>query len=1274
MRNRKNRFLFITSLVLGILIISLVLGYFLTQSSWFLNYLRKTIISQTNKQINGTIEISSLEGNIFKNLTLQDVVLFDENLDNKSSELIYLKQLGLSYDLSHLLKKKIIIKSISVSDLTVNLHQDEDGSWDLARISQEKETTKTDTTSSSWQIDLESLMLSKAKINLSGTNLPEQFPREISISQLVSQASLGEELNWELSEAYIEVQPQKLTLSVLGLRGNDKLDISLKQLNILSPKSQIKLAGNFINEPLRQADIGFHANPLDFSELQTWFPSFPIQGSQLISGELVIQGDSLSSELTVMRDEQSIALQAELPNLQNPLTSYLDISWKNINSKSWKKDLPDSRLNGNLSAFIQGEAWPEIDAQVKLKLEDSDFNSYQIETFLFEGQGSPAHLNSAFIAESEFGDIDIEADLDNLLGEIGYAISGTLKNLDILKIIPDFPYQAKINSQFNLNGKRRDPKTLEADFQLDLAGSYIGNKPVDKFKFAGRYQQENYHLNELQIDYDGLVFSARGQGSIYGNHEISYNLQLDSLPQMVQEMQPELALKGTVSGTASGTVKDLAASTSIDLQDIKFQSYQLATFSGNLDVILIEQIPQADFSGSLTRIELPSLPLDSIRVMASYTPEKVFLDLNLIQSDTLDLRLTGDIFPLLNQANFTKLELKAFGQNWQNRPDTLSINFNPDKISLHNLELYSDAQIIAADFSLNSQDSYDLKVRCDSLALWPLRYLNPELETIKGNLSLNIAGKGELDNPQLSASWDLDKLSLKEINLDKITGNLDYQNNLAQLDLEINRAGQEAISLQGYLPFQADIAKKEFNLLKDEPLNCDLLITPFDLSNLNEFSDDLKEIKGMVNLSVKIENTMSHPLLNAKLLIEDAAFKLPTLGIDYREINLDLEAHNNKFELKKLSLPSGKKGYLKVTGSTALNLKKTQLDSLQFTIKAKNWQALNNKDMDLKLDSKLKIAGNSTYPTFSGYLNILRARLYLPALLGREKKKVPLTTPLLLAGSSASNISEIDDPKSTKKPSKLIENLRGNLKLSFPTNTWLKSNEMNMELGGELEIIKNSPDFVLSGNVMVVRGNYTVYGRRFTISSGNIYFQGESDLNPEIALVANYILRNSSQEKQTLSIKVTGNLKQPVLQFLLDDEQISEGDGMSYIVFGKSTAELSTKERGQIDSSGNGNLATDILVSQIASKITSALQNKLNLDVIEFKGDSNWRQSQVIVGKYLTNNLFLSYERELSFGSSNEVIPEKITLEYEIIRRLYLQATQGGEKATGVDLIWKFQK
>jgi autotransporter translocation and assembly factor TamB len=86
------------------------------------------------------------------------------------------------------------------------------------------------------------------------------------------------------------------------------------------------------------------------------------------------------------------------------------------------------------------------------------------------------------------------------------------------------------------------------------------------------------------------------------------------------------------------------------------------------------------------------------------------------------------------------------------------------------------------------------------------------------------------------------------------------------------------------------------------------------------------------------------------------------------------------------------------------------------------------------------------------------------------------------------------------------------------------------------------------------------------------------------------------------------------------------------------------------------------------------MRGELELDVIEFSGQDDWRQATLLVGKYLTNNLYLSYERTFALGYSTEVVPEKINLEYEIGRNWYLQASKGDEKTTGFDLIWKITR
>jgi len=63
-----------------------------------------------------------------------------------------------------------------------------------------------------------------------------------------------------------------------------------------------------------------------------------------------------------------------------------------------------------------------------------------------------------------------------------------------------------------------------------------------------------------------------------------------------------------------------------------------------------------------------------------------------------------------------------------------------------------------------------------------------------------------------------------------------------------------------------------------------------------------------------------------------------------------------------------------------------------------------------------------------------------------------------------------------------------------------------------------------------------------------------------------------------------------------------------------------------------------------------------------------------LVGKYLTNELFISYQREFGDTNDRDVAPELVTIEYEITRNIYLQLIEGDSRARGADMIFKVEK
>jgi translocation and assembly module TamB len=64
----------------------------------------------------------------------------------------------------------------------------------------------------------------------------------------------------------------------------------------------------------------------------------------------------------------------------------------------------------------------------------------------------------------------------------------------------------------------------------------------------------------------------------------------------------------------------------------------------------------------------------------------------------------------------------------------------------------------------------------------------------------------------------------------------------------------------------------------------------------------------------------------------------------------------------------------------------------------------------------------------------------------------------------------------------------------------------------------------------------------------------------------------------------------------------------------------------------------------------------------------------VAVGKYLTNDLFLSYEQQYGNKDANSSSTNLVTLEYELLKLLRFKLISGDPKKTGVDVFLKFEK
>ncbi|MDD2256705.1 MAG: translocation/assembly module TamB domain-containing protein, partial [Bacteroidales bacterium] len=254
-----------------------------------------------------------------------------------------------------------------------------------------------------------------------------------------------------------------------------------------------------------------------------------------------------------------------------------------------------------------------------------------------------------------------------------------------------------------------------------------------------------------------------------------------------------------------------------------------------------------------------------------------------------------------------------------------------------------------------------------------------------------------------------------------------------------------------------------------------------------------------------------------------------------------------------------------------------------------------------------------------------------------------------------------------------IENLQSRVRIKIPRNTWIKNDDMRIELAGDVELVKHSETVELFGSVDVVRGQYDLLGKVFVVQEGKIGFEGGDKINPSLQVVAVYSFRDTEKNKRELSIDVSGYADAPVLSFQLDGTTVDEGNALSYMLFGKDLDALSSSDRSNVDQGASTlQLAQSAALSLLSSQLTNVLGKAFQVDYVEYKSGSTLGEGSFVVGKYVTNNLFVSYERNFGEAAQEEQLVEyEMRMEYELFRFLFLQLTSAPTR-NGFDVIFKF--
>ena len=138
-----------------------------------------------------------------------------------------------------------------------------------------------------------------------------------------------------------------------------------------------------------------------------------------------------------------------------------------------------------------------------------------------------------------------------------------------------------------------------------------------------------------------------------------------------------------------------------------------------------------------------------------------------------------------------------------------------------------------------------------------------------------------------------------------------------------------------------------------------------------------------------------------------------------------------------------------------------------------------------------------------------------------------------------------------------------------------------------------------------------------------------------------------------------GTLRNPTLN-LISDPSLPDASVLSYIAFGKPPSDASEGENALLYQ------AAAALGSSGAGKITDSISGTLGLDALEVDTGSNPNEASLVVGKYLSPDLYISYGIGL-FDAVNT-----FNMRYQLSDRLSFESAVG--ENSSADLLYSVDR
>lgn len=809
----------------------------------------------------------------------------------------------------------------------------------------------------------------------------------------------------------------------------------------------------------------------------------------------------------------------------------------------------------------------------------------------------------------------------SLHGQRNWQLTVSGKNLNPKSVQPGWP--GKLFFETHLSGNRQ-----RLHFIINRLGGHLRGLPV-KGQGQGVISIRNRYLSlqGFQLTALGARFIVNGQaGRTTG--DLQFSIDAPDLKNINPLAGGSLSAKGKIRGNWQSP----HITATLTGQRLRLHSLSIGKLSAS-----IKPTGGNNFSSRivLQNIHRAKMHIQRLSLTANGLPSHMQTRLQASMPEgNLVARLSGGMIshPMRWEGRLLQLDLKSQkGPTWQLK--------TPARLSIGRHELAVNALCLQPGNTQTAHACLNLKSGISGIALqanWknlPIAIINPWLpQPIKlaGNLNgqAHFQGKPKSLRGQLTTNMPNGKLEIIRPDQSK-----NYPLILSRLDLKL-ADNQVDLSFKAGLPDHGTMdARLQTGFSSKAFLNGQINFNLPKLSFINGLTARAQHIEGDLSGQFSFSGTRDAPVIKNQITLDKGAFVLPQLGIRVHDIRVDMNGSNMGNQPIQLKL-QGRSGPGVIQANGQIRGLFTKTPRVQLNINGKDFQAVALPNLSAQITPLLTMDATPNLIRVRGKVKVPKADIKI--------KQLPPGT--VKVSSDTRIVGEHQAAMQAPRINARIELILGK---DVKIDTFGLSGQLTGNL--LLDQVSGSPTSG-NGTLKIVNGTYSAYGLNLTLTQGILNFAGPVD-NPGLNVIAQRQTGNV-----TAQLAVTGTLKSPRSN-VTATPPMSESEALSWLITGHGLAGASKSDAAQLIKA-----IAAMHMGNTGGGLLDTLKHRTGLSDIGVQG-SSLQQSSLLLGKYLTPDLYIRYAAGL-FDHSNAV-----SLSYRLSRSFSIEAKSGN--AQGIDLLYQ---